>query len=301
MYITIDGGTSNTRIYSVEQGHVKPLAKAAVGAHNPNKLRIFLKEELARLRKNDVAAIIASGMITGCSGIYDLDHINAPAGLHELHNAVQKATITDITSVPLTFIPGIKINSPQIENADIMRGEETELMGLGEISANTAYVLPGTHSKCIMTDEYGRICNFFTMMTGEMLYAIKQSTIIGSSFEYFNSADEKFLSEGFELAAKKGINEALFKCRIMDMLYSKNQKEIYSFCLGVILFGELDRIAKTNAKTFVFGGREALRVPESFLFKKYYKKNTISLDSDICSKAAALGAVKIYECKTRII
>ena len=41
MYITIDGGTANTRIYTVEQGKAELLARAAVGAHNLNGLREF--------------------------------------------------------------------------------------------------------------------------------------------------------------------------------------------------------------------------------------------------------------------
>ena len=41
MYITVYGGTSNTRIYTVEHGKAELLAKAAVGARNPNGLSEF--------------------------------------------------------------------------------------------------------------------------------------------------------------------------------------------------------------------------------------------------------------------
>lgn len=297
MYITIDGGTSNTRVYAAENGNIKLISKAAVGAHNSSGLRRFLKETLSDIDACCIDAIIASGMITSASGIFEVKHIAAPADLNELHLAMREALFSDICSVPFTFIPGVKIDSDKIENADIMRGEETELMGLGEISANTAYILPGTHSKCILTDKSGRISNFFTMMTGELLEAVKKNTIIGKSFEYFESFDEKSLSDGFEHALKNGINETLFKCRIMDILFGKSQSEIYSFCLGAVLSGELSRIANVNADSFVFGGKRTLRIPESFLFEKYFGKTTVCLDDSVCSNAAPLGAVKIYENK----
>lgn len=297
MYITIDGGTSNTRVYTIENGNVKLISKAAVGAHNSNGLRRFLKETLSDIDAGRIDAIIASGMITSANGLLEVRHIPAPAGLQELHCAMQEALFPDICSVPFTFIPGVKIDSGKIENADIMRGEETELMGLGEIYANTAYILPGTHSKCILTDIRGKIFDFFTMMTGELLEAVKKSTIIGKSFEYFEVFDEKSLSDGFEYASENGINETLFKCRIMDILLGKSQTEIYSFCLGAVLSGELNRIAKVKADRFVFGGKRTLRIPESLLFKKYFGKTTVCLDDSVCSNAAPLGAVKIYENK----
>lgn len=295
MYITIDGGTSNTRVYAVENRKVKLISKAAVGAHNPDGLRRFLKETISAIDAGRINAIIASGMITSASSLLEVRHIPAPAGIRELHAAMQEVLFPDICSVPFTFIPGVKIDSGKIENADIMRGEETELTGLGEISANTAYILPGTHSKCILTDKNGRICSFFTMLTGELLEAVKKSTIIGKSFEYFESFDEKSLSGGFEYASENGINETLFKCRIMDILLGKSQTEIYSFCLGAVLSGELSRIAKVKADRFVFGGKRTLRIPESLLFEKYFEKTTVCLDDSMCDNAAPLGAVKIYE------
>lgn len=297
MYIMIDGGTSNTRVYTAENGNVKLLSKAAVGAHNSDGLRRFLKEALSDIDTGSIDAIIASGMITSASGLYEVKHIPAPAGLNALHSAMQEVLFSDICSVPFTFIPGVKIDSGKIESADIMRGEETELMGLGEISANTAYILPGTHSKCILTDNCGRISDFFTMMTGELLEAVKKSTIIGKSFNYFESFDEKSLSDGFEYASKNGINETLFKCRIMDILLEKSQTEIYSFCLGAVLSGELNRIAKVNADRIVFGGKRTLRIPESLLFEKHFGKTAICLNDSVCDNAAALGAIKIYKNK----
>lgn len=299
MYITIDGGTSNTRIYTVDNGKAELLARTAVGAHDPNGLREFLKKNIARVDSCRIDAIIASGMITSSRGLLDLEHTETPAGLTELHSAMRTASFDDISSVPITFIPGVKITSDEIGHADIMRGEETELMGLCEIATDTAYVLPGTHSKCIVTDCRGRICDFFTMLTGEILCAIKNSTIVGESFEFFDNADERCLSAGFEFAAENGINEALFKCRTMDILLKRTRREIYSFCLGAVLSGELSRIAKIDVKNFVFGGKRVLRVPESFLFEKYFGKNVICLDDAACDNAAALGAVKIYECEIK--
>ena len=40
------------------------------------------------------------------------------------------------------------------------------------------YVLPGSHSKLIHVDGAGRIVDFTTMLTGEMIAALSQNTIL---------------------------------------------------------------------------------------------------------------------------
>ena len=60
MYITIDGGTLNTRIYTVDNGKAELLARAAVGAQDPNGLREFLKKNIDRVDSCSIDAIIAS-------------------------------------------------------------------------------------------------------------------------------------------------------------------------------------------------------------------------------------------------
>lgn len=297
MYLTIDGGTTNTRVYSVSDGKILKCIKGEIGIGSRSRLCEFLKDALSSLCPDRNAKIIASGMITSAYGLCEVEHISAPAGIKELHEGMREMLIPEICGdIPIAFIPGVKIDSTDIEHADVMRGEETELFGLvEELDKICAYILPGTHSKCISTDDSGRISDFFTMSDGELLAAVKCGTVIGKSLDFFDDADEEYLSAGFELCERHGINEALFKCRIMDTQLKLGRREIYSFCLGVILCGEIKRISMVKADKFIFGGKKALRIPEKYLLEKYYGKKAVCLPDFVCDSASAMGAVRIYK------
>ena len=79
----------------------------------------------------------------------------------------------------VVIVPGVKTEGETIADADMMRGEETELIGLTEhLESAAVYVLPGSHSKLIHVDGAGRIVDFSTMLTGEMIAALSQNTIL---------------------------------------------------------------------------------------------------------------------------
>ena len=287
MYIVIDGGTTNTRIYTVEQSRVTAVAHAAVGAGNPTGLAAFIKETLAALPA--AAAVIAAGMITSASGLYEVPHIKAPAGISELHRGIRQIFLPAISRQPFFLIPGVRTDE------DMMRGEETELAGLTQPPVpDAAYILPGTHSKCILIGQDGRIADFFTMLTGELLSAVKTATIIGQSFELCDTFTEEYLLQGFEYCRLHGINETLFRCRTLALLQGRSKQEVYSFCLGAVLCPEVERIRCVNAPQLLIGGKPELRRPEALLLQRYAEKPVISLPEDICRNAVAIGAVRIY-------
>ena len=139
-YITIDGGTTNTRINLVVDGVLKTTEKINIGAQKSidgnEPLRNGVKSAIsAILRKNGITEnsvhrILASGMITSEFGLCNLDHITVPAGICELSNTTHEVVLEHISSIPFVFVRGVKTVSDDIAFADMMRGEETELMGI---------------------------------------------------------------------------------------------------------------------------------------------------------------------------
>ena len=90
-YITIDGGTTNTRISLVQNGTMTDTLKFGVGARagmeEEGLLQATVKQGIQELlTKNgieakDITRILASGMITPEFGLYQLDHATAPVGI----------------------------------------------------------------------------------------------------------------------------------------------------------------------------------------------------------------------------
>ena len=137
------------------------------------------------------------------------------------------------------MLPGIKVGGDLLENTDMMRGEETELIGLSEkLQSGCIYVLPGSHSKLIKTDEQGRISSFVTTLTGEMIFALSQSTILKDAVDFSQTeTDFEYLDSGYKYCCRKGINEALFKTLVLKNIFKASPCELYSLSAIVgILF-----------------------------------------------------------------
>ncbi len=305
-YITVDGGTTNTRVSLVADSKIIETLKYNVGARagieDNALLRVTVKNAISKLLSNnnmkekDICRVLASGMITSEFGLYKLDHAVTPVGIAELHNAMKEVVLHDISEIPFVFMRGVKTPCESLEDADMMRGEETELMGImSENDGECVYILPGSHSKIIKTDAYGRIESFVTMLTGEMTAALAENTILKASVEFFDSFDAEYLIKGYEYCKEKGINEALFKVRILKNLFSCKSLQAYSFFMGVILCGEVEAVLKINAPKVVIGGKKQLKEALGVLISHESNCAVLSVSEDIVDKSSSFGMIRIYE------
>ena len=306
IYITVDGGTTNTRLYLVRGGITVCSKNLGVGARNgEDALRSALKNGIAELLKenslceSDIERILASGMITSEYGLCNLPHASLPAGKCELRDAMHETIFPDVCSVPWCFIRGVRSSADTLEACDVMRGEETELMGLIETSQSDAlYILPGSHSKHISVDKDGKIIEFATMMTGEFFAAIMQNTILrdAADFEH-NTIIEQKLFDGYEYTCSHGVNEALFKTRILKNIFGATKEECYSFLLGAVLCDEIRSVLKSEKHTVIIGGQKQFRIAMAKILEKYGNKEIIMLTDEKVKNSTSLGAVRIYESK----
>ena len=302
-YITVDCGTTNTRVSLVKEGKVVDTLKFNIGAgssENKNRLKQALKDAFGEILHknntdaNDIEAIIACGMITGENGFTNLPHILAPAGIKELNASMYKTKLSQISDIPFYFIRGIKTDAPQLTDADMLRGEESELAGI--FNGKGVYILPGSHSKIIKTDESGKILSFKTMLTGEMIASLSQNTILKNSVDITTSElDKEYLLKGYEFCKTNGVNEALFKVRLLDKLFEGSKEQVYSFFMGVVLCDEINYILSLNASRLIISGQEQIKNAEVMLLEALSKAEIINISKIHSERATAVGMVKIYE------
>lgn len=306
-YITIDGGTTNTRISLVQNDQVVDTRKFSVGARKGITDKTLLKETVKQgigeilskhgMRESGITRILASGMITSEFGLVSLPHIPAPAGIAELHSSMYETVLEDISEIPFAFIRGVKTGGATLEDSDMMRGEETELMGISDCPEGI-FILPGSHSKIIQTDNCGRIVHFKTMLTGEMIAALSEGTILKDAVDLgVHTLHTEYLVKGFAYALRNGMNEALFKVRILKNVFGRNPAEIYSFYMGVILCDEIRYILSQNAPQITIGGKQAVKKPMAVLLKEYTKTQITEIPEALADNASALGAIRIFEYK----
>lgn len=303
-YITIDSGTTNTRICLVKNGKIIGFQKFEVGARkvigNNDILKQTIKQGINEILKqnkmssSDIEKILASGMITSEFGLVNLPHIETPAGAEELHNNINETVIEDISAIPFVFIRGVKCQCEDFENCDMMRGEETELMGI--LKGEGLYVLPGSHSKIINVDALGRIVDFKTMLTGEMIATLSENTILKDAVCLDEGElDSEYLLKGFDFCEKNGINNSLFKVRILKNMFYKNASQVYSFFLGAILQSEIEFILQQNQNRIIIGGKKQLKEAIFVILKKISSAEIIKVEDTEADFASTFGLIKIYE------
>jgi 2-dehydro-3-deoxygalactonokinase len=237
-------------------------------------------------------------MITSEFGLCNLPHIAAPAGIAELHAAIERVELPEISGIPFAFIRGVKNDTPDMEHFDIMRGEETELAGIYRADLGEAiYVLPGSHSKIIKTDAVGRITEFSTMLTGEMIYALATSTILKDAVDLsLSSFEEEKLLDGYRYAKEHGLNEALFKVRILKNLFGMTPVGCYSFFLGAVLADEISAIVASCATRVVIGGKNQIKNATKVLLEGAgCEKEIVLLDEETVENSTSRGMITIYE------
>ena len=158
------------------------------------------------------------------------------------------------------------------------------------------YILPGSHSKIVQTDVEGRIVSFRTSLTGEMLYALSGYTILKKSInlEQETFAEEDLLA-GFDCCQRLGLNQALFKARIRDVLFHNSPLQLYSFFLGAVLAPEVESIRKAGIRRVVIGGKKQLRSALFTLLKHRSDLETVSLSEEEIDACVCRGAIRIFE------
>ena len=270
--ITLDTGTTNTRVILWdEQRNMVSTAKAEVGVRNTaidgsnQRLKEAVKGCLeqalseAGVSYEQVAIIIASGMITSNVGLVEIPHCVVPAGKKELAAAVRPVELPDVCPMPITFIPGVKnsggaITYENFEAMDIMRGEEVESLALLEqFPKGRCYllVLPGSHMKFVSVDEEGRITGCLTSISGELLASITHNTIIadavGRKFVEPGQYDREKVLLGYETAKACGIGRACFSARILNQFAEKDQQKLANYILGAALQSDVTSVQNSTA------------------------------------------------------
>ena len=186
--------------------------------------------------EKDIRSIIVSGMLTSEFGLYNLPHLTAPVGIKELHDSMIRAD-TEISTIPCYFIPGVKVQSENAYQIDMMRGEECEYFGISEqLAPNSVCIMPGSHTKHIFSDENKRISSLRTFLSGEMIAALSQNTILSKSIDLsIADFDGEALLSGYDCVRELGINRALFHTRIMELSFRSFFLSIFPIVLDLML------------------------------------------------------------------
>ena len=135
------------------------------------------------------------------------------------------------------------------------------------------------------------------MLTGEMIDALSEDTILSDAVKLENTqTDEEYLRLGYTFCKNNGINKSLFKVRTLKNLLKKNDFQIYSFFMGIILQGEIAQIIAENPKHVVIGGKRQIKRAMAYILKEELEGSVTEIDDKAAESANSIGMIRIYEC-----
>lgn len=238
--VAVDWGTSSFRARLVDKfGQVISETSTDEGIlKSKGRFEQVLQKNVIQLSHyHEGIPIVMSGMIGSKNGWFEAKYTDLPCTVDSL---VQDMSVIPSTLGDILLIPGV---CKRGEHADVIRGEETEVMGaiqlLGLQDANM--IIPGTHSK-VVTIQNGIFNDFKTFLTGEMFFALCESTILGAF-----GIDVDSQSEAFKMGVKRGFDSHhsgellhhIFLARSRVLLNDLDEKASASFLSGVLIGSEI--------------------------------------------------------------
>lgn len=248
----------------------------------------------------DNILIVISGMASSSIGMEDIPYAKLPFALDGSQVNTRWYPSTENFPHHILLISGVQTAK------DVMRGEETQLIGLlsllglqGTVSGAAVFVFPGTHSKHIYINN-GELIDINSFMTGEMFsiigkYSILKDSITQDDDNNFSGNNLQAFKLGLQEAGRSCILNGLFTVRT-NQLFKKMDKNENAFYLSGLLIGtELNELVKNKDHSlFLCSGSRLFNLYEVGIRELNLAGRTTFISKEIVDKAALAGQVLIY-------
>ncbi len=260
-YVAVDWGTSSFRLWLIDRdGNVLGERRSHEGMMAAGKpgFAAVLQAHLQAVGAAPELPVIVCGMAGARQGWIEAGYVDTPAPLTSI---LKQAVVVPGQDRDIRILPGIAQRDPKAP--DVMRGEETQLLGaLGMDAAGEAIVcMPGTHSKWVRTNR-ATVERFATFMTGELFDAVTQHTILSHAVAGADAAQDidafkSAVMAAFETPALAA--NLLFQVRSGQLLYGGEpaaaRDRISGTLIGLELAAGLGREPSKSGITLIASGR----------------------------------------------
>ncbi|MGY4405614.1 2-dehydro-3-deoxygalactonokinase [Bradyrhizobium sp. USDA 3315] len=241
-YVAVDWGTSSFRLWLTGAGG-KVLGERrsdeGMTAAARTSFAAVLQSHLDALGVPADLPVVICGMAGARQGWVEAGYIDTPAHLSDI---LKGAVVVSGQTREIRILPGIAQRDAAAP--DVMRGEETQLLGaLGLNAPGEALVcMPGTHSKWVRV-RGGTVERFATFMTGELFSAVARDTILSS--HAVAGAEEAVDGDAFRAAVAAAFAapalaaNLLFRVRSRQLLFGGNAQAARETISGTLIGVEL--------------------------------------------------------------
>ncbi|GLR07487.1 2-oxo-3-deoxygalactonate kinase [Mixta theicola] len=230
-YIAIDWGSTNLRAWLFQNGDCQESRKSEAGVTRLNgRSPEAVLAEVTQGWRDDATPVMMAGMVGSNAGWKVAPYLPCPARFSDFG---QQLT----TAAPNVFIiPGLCVR--QENNRNVMRGEETQLLGARALQPAPLYIMPGTHCKWVRADSE-QVTDFRTVMTGELHHLLLTHSLVGAGLPAQQASTEAFragLAQGLETDAPLA---RLFEVRAAHVLGELPREQVSEFLSGLLIGNEV--------------------------------------------------------------
>ncbi|QKZ14024.1 2-dehydro-3-deoxygalactonokinase [Spirosoma sp. KUDC1026] len=249
--------------------------------------------------KLDRIPVVISGMASSTIGMDEVPYATLPFPVDGSQACTKRLGMTAGFPHDILLISGVRTTH------DVMRGEETQLVGLIALLnalhrpvADTILIFPGTHSKHIFIKNQ-TIVDFQTFMTGEVFELMSQHSILADSIE---SAELTALSPDDLAAFILGVHDAdasilngLFKVRTNQLFNRLGKRQNGLYLSGLLIGNELKTLLhQEHWQLMLCSGNNLYTLYKAALDGLGLSARTITIPADTVDKAAFAGQVTIF-------
>ena len=246
--------------------------------------------------------IIISGMASSSIGIEEQPYANLPFSLDGKSTVVKFMEKNAAFPFDLLLISGVRGMN------DVMRGEETQLIGIAQmvesmrLSDDAICIFPGTHSKHIKISK-GQVVNFKTYITGELFQLLSTKSVLKGSVS--NEHNDKVMYEMNLQSFHKGIEQSgnnsnllnkLFSVRTNDLFDLLSHQENFFYLSGLLIGCEIrSREQEPSAQIILCSGNSMFLLYQLAIEKLNFGQRTIFIQPEMMDKAAFVGQYQIFQ------
>ena len=271
-YIAVDWGSTQLRAWRMRDGECIDKLKLPCGVTrlNGQRAETVFQQQLAPWRGDPALPVVMAGMIGSDAGWQPVPYLACPRALEALNGQLYEV------AEKVWIVPGLKV--AQAADYDVMRGEETQLLGARALAPSSVYVMPGTHCKWVLADRR-QIHDFRTVLTGELHHLLLQHSLVGAGLP-----PQETSAAAFAAGLQRGINNPavlpqLFEVRASHVLGALPREQVSEFLSGLLIGAEVATLSDT------FAGQQAIGLVAGSSLTSRYQQAFAAIGREVSAVA----------------
>lgn len=247
-FVGVDWGTTNRRAWLLDpNGDVMATHRDNQGSMaSRGRFADALLELLARWTAARDVPVVMGGMVGSTLGWQTVPYLDCDVPLTALPNHLAPVAERP-AGASWWIVPGMSWRGAR-GRKDVMRGEETQLLGALALSDFEGWVvLPGTHSKWVQIRS-GTVATLRTYMTGELFASLRERGTLAPLMSDGGGVDaEGAFEQGLRALGNEELSQALFGARARVMVGDASPAETAPYVSGLLMGAEWREAARLGA------------------------------------------------------